>query len=88
MIKHGVLWSWIFWNCCYVIGFIMCSEDGVNQGSGVVGGLVQNMLIFHCFISIMEQMLDHHGFCELDIIILFFIDFIMIMEQLEEAWVS
>ena len=28
-------------------GFIMCSEDGVNQGSEVVGGRVRNMLIFH-----------------------------------------
>ena len=37
----------IFGNCCYVIGFMMYSEEGVNQGSGVVGGWVLDMLIFH-----------------------------------------
>ena len=50
------------------IGFITYSEEGVNQGSGVVGGRLLNILIFHCFISIMEQMLDHNGFCELEIV--------------------
>ena len=32
----------------------------------------------------LEQMLDHHGFCELEIDV-FFIGFITILEQLEEA---
>ena len=36
------------------------------------------------FISIMEQMLDRHGFCELEIVVFSF-GFIMILEQLEEA---
>ena len=49
MITHGVLWSWDVGNCCYFICFMMYSEEGVNQGSGVVGGRVLEMLIFHWF---------------------------------------
>ena len=46
------------------------SEEVVNQGSGVVGGWVLEMCIFHCFINIMQLMLDRHGFCELQIFVL------------------
>ena len=46
MIKHGVLRSWDFRKCCDFIGFITYSEEGVNQGSGVVGGRFLKMLIF------------------------------------------
>ena len=67
MIKHGVLWSWDFRDCCYFIGFIRLSEEGVNQGSEVVGGRALNALIFHGFISVIEHTLDRHGFCELAI---------------------
>ena len=49
MMTHGVLWSWDLGNLCYVVGFIMYYEDGVNKGSGVVGGWVWEMLIFHVF---------------------------------------
>ena len=47
MIKHGVLWSWDVGNCCYVDGFMMYSEEGVNQGYGVVGSRVLEMLMIH-----------------------------------------
>ena len=47
MIKHDVLWSWDFGICCYFMCFMMYSEEGVNQGSGVVGGRVLEMLILH-----------------------------------------
>ena len=47
LIKHGVLWSWEFRKCCDCIGFITHSEEGVNQGSGVVGVRLLNMLICH-----------------------------------------
>ena len=44
-------------------------------------GIVDISLVF---ISIMEQVLDHHGFCELELVDFSF-GFIMILEQLEEA---
>ena len=30
--------------------------------------MVLNLLTFHWFTSFVEQMLDHHGFCELEIV--------------------
>ena len=66
MIKHGVLWSRDIWSCYDFIEFIMYSEKGLNQGSGVVGSRVLDVSIFHGCTSIMEQMGDHHGFCELE----------------------
>ena len=39
---HGMSGIVFLFNC-----FIRCSDEGVNQGSGVVGGRVRNMLIFH-----------------------------------------
>ena len=49
-----------FRTCCYYICSIRSYDEDVNQGSGVVGGRLLNMLIFHWFISSMEQMLDHN----------------------------
>ena len=49
MIKHCVLWSWDCWIYVYFIGFMMYLEDGVNHGSGVVGGRLLTMLMFQWF---------------------------------------
>ena len=50
------------------MGLILHSEEGVDQGSGVVGGRVLEMLIFHRLYNMMEQTLGDHGFCELEIV--------------------
>ena len=46
MITHGVLWSWNFGKCGDFLGFFLYVDEGVNQGSGVVGGRVLDVLIF------------------------------------------
>ena len=67
-------------------GFIRCSEECVNQGSGVVEGWVWEMLDFVCgFIHILQRMLDHHGFRGLHRdIVEFTFGFITIVESWKE----
>ena len=56
IIKHGVLWSWDFGNCCYFMCFILYFEEGVNHGKRTDDKTwcamvmrVLELLIFHWF---------------------------------------